>query len=503
MAGSLSTWLQGLRRRVAEALYPFGSDPDPDAGDYRRLTSSKLRDLDPLSQAQMLRVCRFLYDGQPLSGWIVDQRVDLLLGDELGFSVEIDAVRLKLSPASKATLEAEIKRTLSRFWEHPVFNFKTRADELLTSLMVDGEICLPLAGANPVDGVPTIDFVDSGLIEKVLPLPGSSIVMDKVQLKTDPGTPPKTLSIVRFNPKTQRLEGDCFYWRNSRLVNSMRGRSELLRVADWVDALDQFLFARADRAAILNAMIWDVSLEGANDSQVKAKRQEIEKNPPTKPGSIRIHNEKETWNAVVPDLKASDATDEVKLLRNYILGSKSMPESWFSDGGSTTRTTADSQNDVSMMALRAWRRRVKAMFETVLHFAYDQAQAKQGGVFPSRAGGGVAIKVDLPPLTEKDVSRLGGVVQNLAASLEAAVAAEFCSKRTARKVFLNIVDRLGVPVDPDDEEQQIDAEEADREEAAAAKAQDAAAAGLAPMLDQGAADDDEEPATEPAGAAVS
>ena len=449
-------------RRIAEGFLglSFASvDPDYEPG-YRRLTGRGGRDLDPLSQEQMLRVCRFLYDSNPLASWIVDQRVDLVLGDELGYSVEVDGTALTLDATAKAALEAAIKTALDRFWDHPAFSIRFRADELLTSFMVDGELCLPVAAVNAVDGIPTLDFIDAALIERVVPLNGSAIIFDRVELKVDPAAPPKSLQVIRFNPTSGRLEGECFYHRNSRLANSMRGRSELLRQADWCDALDQFLFARADRATLLNSMIWDVTLKGANEAQVLAKKAEINKHPPTKPGSYRIHNESEEWKAVTPDLGAGDATDEVKLLRNYILGSKSMPESWFSDGGEVTRTTAGEQNDVALMALRRLRKVTMMIFRSLLEFAYDQLSAKQSGKYPARSRG-IALIPDLPPLAERDISRLGGVIQNIQASLDAAVQQQQISARTSRKVFLHVIDRLGVPVDPDDEVRQIDAEQKD------------------------------------------
>jgi hypothetical protein len=219
----------------------------------------------------MLRVCRYLYDAQPLAKWLIDMVVDLILGDEIGYSVEINAKRLEISDEEKTDLEDEIKRVLDRFWEHPNFNIRFRADELITAYRLDGELCLPIASTNEIDGVPGLDFLDASQIAGVDPVPGSSLVPGVVRLNTAPGAPPRTLSVVMLNPTTQRLEGECFYFGNSSIPNSMRGRSELLGVADWIDTLDQFLFARADRANFMNYFLYDVTLKTSNETLVKKR----------------------------------------------------------------------------------------------------------------------------------------------------------------------------------------------------------------------------------------
>lgn len=470
--------------RVAESLGASGAGTqfDDEAG-YRRLSGRELRDLNPMDRDRMVKLSHFLYDSNPLAQWLIEQPINLILGDELGFSVEVNAKLAKLEPDKAAELEREIKLQLSRFWDHPAFPIRTRADELIVGLKVSGELCLPIASRNEVDGLPVIDYLDSELIADVQAVKGSSITPDLVVPKTKdltPGTPKK---IIRQRDGV--LEGEVFFWRNSRLPNSMRGRTELHRLADWIDGLDQFLFTRVDRAVLANNVVHDVELTGASEAQVKAKAAEIRKSPPTKPGSIRVHNEREKWKTEVPDLASEDASQEVRLLRSHIFGSKGFPESWFSDGGEVTRTTASEQNDVALMALRRLRKEIKAIFELMLRYAYEQIRAAHGWEFEASA---VKLSIDLPPLAERDISRLGGVIQNLESALELAVDKGFVSKRTAQKVFLHFIDRLGVPVDPDDERGQIEAEADDRAQADTDRQNELAAARLAGQLDGAAAE---------------
>lgn len=471
--------IQTLRSTLREW---FGGSPvdtflyDDDESVRRYTAGGGRRDLSPMDQGRMLSVSRYLYDSHPLAAWMVDQHVALLLGDELGYAIELDAAALGYTPEQAAAVEKRIKVAIDRMWDGPAFSMRYRADELLTSALVDGELLLPIVSRNPTDGLPQFDMADASQIAKVHLRPGSGLLVDRVELKPKtPGEQGAMLRPVAFNPETQRLEGEAFFFRYSYIANQARGRSFLLRVSDWLDVLDQFLYARADRATLMNAMVWHVRLKNATQEQVDAKAADLRKNPPNKPGTVRVTNDLEEWDAKTPDLKAEDATAEVKLLRNYILGSKSKPESWFSDGGDATRTTAGEQNDVAFMALRRDRKMVRALFRTILHYAYDELHAAQPRLFPDRSTGAVKIEPDLPPLDEKDISRLGGVIQNLESALESAIGQRLISRKTARKVFLHMVDRMGVSVDPDDEKRSIEEEQETDALTIAARAQAAAA----------------------------
>ncbi len=473
-------WFQQLRRRVGEALIGGGWSDTIDAEEvgYRRLTGrSGPRDLDPLSQEQMLKVCRWLYDAHPMAGWIIDHRVGLICGDEVGFSVEVDPEQHGGEEAA-AKIAARIKRRLESAWDSPNFSIRYRADEIFTSFLVDGELCLPVAGENEIDGLPQLDMTNTAEIKAVELLPGSGLVAETVVLKPKTATgEDRRLRIVRLNPETGLLEGECFFFRHSRLANAVRGRSDLIRQADWLDLLDQQMFARADKAIIANSLVFDIALKGAGQPEIDKKREELRRAPLNKPGTHYVHNDQEALQMVTADLHSEDATNEMKHLQNFILGSKSVPESWFGGGGEVTRTTAGEQNDVALMVLRRDRKMVRTILGTILNYAYDRLSSQQPSLYPPRAAG-VLIEPDLPPLDEKDISRLGGVVQNIVAALAQAIVEGLISRQTARATLLHIIDRLGVPVDPDTEKAQIDREAESDELTKMARAQQMAASRL-------------------------
>lgn len=450
-----------------------GSGQDPELRGYTRLTGrtrdgKMLRDLDPLSQEQMVKVAHFLYDSHMLAGWLIDQRVDLLIGGEVTYTVAFDPEKVTGGDAKKARQLADDARThLDQFWEHPSHNIRFRGREYLTSFMVTGELCLPIANENDVNGVPELDYIDPAMLSEVNPLEKSAMTPGSVKIRK-PGTASAVEEkvLVRYNPETERLEGECFYWRNSRLLNAMRGRSELLRPADHLDSLDQYMFATIDRAMLLNAVVWDMQMDGATDADILKAVKNL-KATLAKPGGVFGHNEKMKLGAVVPQLAASDSDTMARLLANHIRGSKSMPESWYAEGGNANRATAGEQTDVAYKSLEAWQVVVKDIFGTLLAYAYDNLQELQEGAFPKRSEGGVTLTVVLPAIAERDMSRAAAGAVQVEAMLQSAVEGEMLSKKTARKVFYGFVERLGTTVDPEEEETQIEEERADREAAAA------------------------------------
>ena len=51
---------------------------------------------------------------------------------------------------------------------------------------------------------------------------------------------------------------------------------------------------------------------------------QIQQQPP-RSGSVRVHNEKETWNAVSPDLKANDIRELLEMMKTPTIHASGFP----------------------------------------------------------------------------------------------------------------------------------------------------------------------------------
>ena len=89
------------------------------------------------------------------------------------------------------------------------------------------------------------------------------------------------------------------------MTNSPRGRSSYLSVADWLDVYEQFLFDYSDKWPQFNSFVWDMKVEGGDNSAIQEQLNNFSK----KSGSVFGHNEKVSLNAITPDLKSADAAE--------------------------------------------------------------------------------------------------------------------------------------------------------------------------------------------------
>jgi hypothetical protein len=463
---------------------------------WSRITGRKRQvDLDSISVETMIRVSRYLYTADPLAQWLVDKPVDMAVGSsELGYEVDIDAKLSGLEDdEERGKVLDSIRGYLDPFWENALFNLRDRADGLFTSYLVDGSLCLQITGHNEVTGAPQLDLIDAQQIpgDEVKPLPDRATIPGTVKIvigTTDAKA--ETFTVANVDPITMRYpafkaatpggaeklgeavevpaERLCFYFRRSRILNSMRGFSVLLAPADWVDGLNTFLWNSLDRAKLLNCMVYDVKMEGGTEATIKAKSDALAKAPLSQPNTHYVHNEKEEMKTVTADLKSYEATTLARAVKNFILGSKSFPEAWFGEGGETNRATLSEQGDPTYRTLESYQKDARLIFGALLNYAYDQAAERQKDIpkrIDERGRIVVWITPTLPPISPKDATRLGAALTQVETGLKQAVDDALLSEKTSRRVFLGVVSQLsGVEVEPDDEMAQIEAEKGQREE---------------------------------------
>ena len=319
----------------------FTSDPDErlsaaqmGARYVRRLTQDVSRDLDPLTQQRMQDVAYYLYDNNPLAKRILELTRDFVLGE----GVEV---------AASDEMQGSI---LDNFWHDAINQMDLKLHARVLELGLWGEQCWSVV-VNPIDGHVRLGYIDPGAISSVIRDPHDAEQVVAVVLKSGPGQADRRYRVVSLdedprsstygrltgvtldsagNVVTQWQEldaegrpvgeakayaGACFFFKINAVATAARGRSDLLALADWLDAYDQVLFNEVDRALLLKSFVWDVTLQGADQTAIDAY---AKSNPAPKPGSVRYHNDKVDWEAETPDLKAVDAQAGADILLSYI-----------------------------------------------------------------------------------------------------------------------------------------------------------------------------------------
>lgn len=459
-ASILTRAKEGLDGSVAlGGLGLVGADEDEHL--YRRLTTGakfQRRDLTPLQQDRMLEISWYLYEQNPFARRLITLMTDLILGE--GVQVVADDER--------------VQEVIHSVWNHRVNQLQSRVREFYASLSLCGEICLPVE-RNPVTGHPVLGYIDPYMIKRIEPAPDNILIPDLVILKSSPANTDQgeSLKIIQENPETGKLEGECFFFAINKLPNSLRGRSDLLPLADWLDLYDQYMFSEVERLHLLSAFVWDYRVEGADSDQIRSKLKDF---PTPKPGTVWAHNEKETLEARTPDLKAHDRSEVAKLLRTHIAGSMGFPLSYMGEVDSN-KATIEGQNDIMLKTPSARQKEFSNLLDQIVRFSIEGATGLNPALYRDAETG---YRVVMPEIATKDVARVGTVLSQVVTAMDTSMANKTASKQLAQSVMVALLKHLGVNADPAAIQQQIEDEQAKEQELADQRHADLVAKGLNP-----------------------
>lgn len=427
---------------------------DDDAG-WRRLSGDTLRDLTPITQHRAREISAWLWQSNNLANRLIELPMAFMLAD--GVTLE--------------SKDPDAQETLTAFWDDPINAWDVKLPRRVRELALYGEQCYP-AFVNEHSGFVRLGYLDPAMIQKVI---------------TDPDNPEQPIGIVTardkkgryrrlrvivngpdeelFTTRTQDIragftDGECFYFCINALSSGVRGRSDLLAQADWLDAYDDLLFGEADRTRYLRAFVWDVTLKGADDEAVKRRARDI---VPPGPNSVRVHNDSEEWKAVSPDLGAVDTSNTGRLLRNHVLGGATVPEHWFGGGGDVNRATGESMGDPAFKIFSMRQRELKHMLESIGRFVLRQKVLAEKGKEPDRKDPGQKCSARFPEMIARDASRYAAALQQTVAAVAIAIERKLITAKTGLALIAAAAEFLGVEID-------VEAELAEAAKAAAAQA---------------------------------
>ncbi len=330
----VETKYSALHEAFGSTAFPVIGNIDTDDWQYRKLQTNK-KDLPAYAHERQLRIAFYMYLSNPLAYRILETTKDFIVGD----GIEWEAP------------DPKIDKIIHKFWNNPVNNFNAKQYIKVLELCLYGELIQPTFVST--DGSIELGYVDPINVVDVITDDDNVEKMLKVRYRV--GKNMQTKSIINVLPGSHKkypglLDGECFYFALNKVSNMTRGHSDLLAMIDWLDNYDQFLFNQMDRANFLNQFIWDVKLEGQTDEQIKKW---INQQRQPKAGSIRAHNEGVEWNAVAPDLKASDIRGHADLALIQILGGAGLPPHWFSVGSGTNKACYSS--DTETLTEHGWK----------------------------------------------------------------------------------------------------------------------------------------------------
>ncbi len=412
-------------------------DPGDDDGTWRPISSDASRDLTPMTQARMQKLAVYAWERNRLANRLIELPLAFLLAE--GWRLEAD--------------DEEAQGWLDGFVKDPINRLDRKFKMYARELGLFGELCFRVFG-NEASGAIRLGYIDPGTIETIVTDPDNAAQPIGVVVRKLSGGRKLYRTIVAgddaqlFGDGALRLragmtDGDCFFFRINGLALGRRGRSDLLSAVDKCDAYEEMLFGEIERTELQRTVMWDVTIDGANQDEVNSRTAAIEA---PRPRTVRVHNEREKWEAVAPNFNASDSGEALRNLRNDVLGGSTIPEHWYGNGGNVNRASASEMATPTLKVLTDRQTDLKHILEEIgTYVVWRRRTALDRAADP--ADPAFQVRAAFPDLATKDVAAMAGALAQTVTATAGAVMQKLLSRETAVGLIALVASQLGQKID--------------------------------------------------------
>ena len=322
----------GWRERVAERL--FGDLIEArvheavkviDDEYWSQIQGSKGFSLDTDWHAQKSRLEDALeaWRTNPLARRIVSLTADYVVGSGIVVQSEVEWVQ----------------GFIREFWD--LNKMLTRAYEWCDELTRSGEIFVvlrtdPVSGMGFVRAIPAVRII--GIKTDADDLEREIEYREAVPGEIEGRAWPSYVS----RPDVEQV---MLHYAVNKPVGCVRGDSDLGPILPWLKRYSDWLLNRARLNKYKTAFMWDVTVSSKPGRGDTLRKKRFRYKTPPEPGSIIVHGDDETWNAVSPKIEAWDAREDGKALRLAVAAGAGVPLHFLSEGESATRATAREMGD--------------------------------------------------------------------------------------------------------------------------------------------------------------
>jgi hypothetical protein len=440
-----------------------------------RSMNRSIRDMNEATRMNLLMRCETVSIINPLAVRGMTIRTDLVVSE--GFKLE--------STASDKNNKQRIQDVLDTHWEYNRWDHEIFARVM--DLGVMGELVQRVPPIIRKIGTVNPEIFNPGMFRCGLILPhlvrGCSLtpwnyeVLDRIFLQDYtyvntalvPQGERSDLKIITDESIDMSdfgsIRGDVFYNSVNRRPGTTRGLSDLAHVVDWCDLYDKCFMSDVERAELMKRFIWDVTLENASEKQINEYARKLKIGGPAA-GSVRVHNQKEVWDAIAPDLKMGDCNDLRDALMIHILGGLGLPKHWYADGSDSNRAVSDNMTDPTMAWARTRKRQVVQMLTLEARYAIQVAYeaGRLSGIPVEELG----VRVVSRDPDRKGYEGVGASWKDIADSLTLLENSNLIDTESAANIVRMVLGSYGFEIDPKLLEQQTAQKQAQAQQAAQA-----------------------------------
>lgn len=406
-------------------------------GDWRR-------DLPGNDYQRHLIVCGNLWKENPVAKKAVKNMVAFVCSE--GFRIKATCP----DDAKRAKIQAAIDE------HYRICNWEAELPTRVATLAVEGEWDYWVTPPNPITGHIRITKILPECIEGIERLKTDAETLRAAVFCDDDGESglefeengqsvrKKRADIVRRDPITGRITGEVLHLGVNKLSGQTRGWSDLLVVADYLDAMETYSMGEIDRARIQRSIVWRYLLKGnvAPEKLAKRKAEILEAGPP-EPASVLVQVEnEEDLDCIAPTLNLQESIAFLEFLLMIIMGGLDMPQHFFSSGGDVNKATASEMGNPVWALVRERKRLIMAFMRLACELCL-QTLLDRG-----RLGGckreDLTIEVLSRDPERNSYALIGEMLKNVCDALVAGVDAGFASDVDAGRAYRTAASQLGL-----------------------------------------------------------
>lgn len=250
------------------------------------------------------------------------------------------------------------------------------------------------------------------------------------------------MEIVRRNHMTGRITGEVLNLGVNRLSGQTRGWSDLIVVADYLDALESLLLGEVDRAKLQRSFIWEIVLKGSDTAAREKRKATLLAEGPPEPATLIIRDESEEWNAKAPILNLQESIAFLEFLLSIIFGGLNMPQHFFSQGGDVNKATASEMGGPVWALVRDRKRSIMAFIRLEIELALQILSDRGflGGLKPED----MTFEVISRDPERNSYNLIGSMLGELEATFAKGVEHAFLTHQDAGRSLRNACSQLGL-----------------------------------------------------------
>ena len=205
----------------------------------------------------------------------------------------------------------------------------------------------------------------------------------------------------------------CLHYAVNRPIGALLGEGDLTTMIPWLLRYSKMLEDRVRLHWAMRAFLWLVSVPS---NKIKEKQEQY-RNPPES-GSIIVHDESETWQAVTPTLRGVDAGADMRAVRSMIDAGSGYPPHWRGEAADANLATATAMQAPTERHLLRRQQYFTYLLQDILYHAYLRAGWAHGGAGVPSADYSRLFSMVTPDISRADNVALATAAKDLAQAMQ-------------------------------------------------------------------------------------